>query len=208
MGGKGKKRREKNYRSAHGDNTRLPPPPTPSSIDALPSKLRQLIAFTSKVDDEQQDKGMTNAGQKPSSEGDKTKKRNRTGKENGNVEASQKIDSDDANLHDSTDQQKRKRIKNTQVTDLRYLKAKKKKTKKPSAEDTLYAPKKDKVKFGDIVQAPPKLAVVPKAPKKPFDASQERLRLQAVESYRNRRQWMSRPGIHLPPPIEDISSGQ
>ncbi|KAH0669959.1 hypothetical protein KY285_024108 [Solanum tuberosum] len=46
MGGKGKKRREKNYRAAHGGTTRLPPPPNTSSIDAIPSKLRQIMAFS------------------------------------------------------------------------------------------------------------------------------------------------------------------
>lgn len=47
MGGKGRKRREKNYRAAHGDkNRRLPPPPVSSSLDALPSKLRHLLSFT------------------------------------------------------------------------------------------------------------------------------------------------------------------
>ena len=47
MGGKGKKRREKNYRAAHGGYSRLPPPPPdPSQLDALPSKLRKLISLT------------------------------------------------------------------------------------------------------------------------------------------------------------------
>ena len=46
MGAKGKKRREKNYRDAHGGYTGLPPPPDPSKLDALPSKLRQIISFT------------------------------------------------------------------------------------------------------------------------------------------------------------------
>lgn len=47
MGGKGIRRREKNYTAAHGggNNTRLPPPPVPSSIDALPSKLRKLMSL-------------------------------------------------------------------------------------------------------------------------------------------------------------------
>lgn len=50
MGGKGRKRREKNYRAAHGGGyTRLPPPPDPSQVDALPSKLRKLISFTSSL---------------------------------------------------------------------------------------------------------------------------------------------------------------
>lgn len=32
-------------------------------------------------------------------------------------------------------------------------------------------------------------------------ASHERLRLQAVEAYRKRKGWESRPGIKLPPPV-------
>ncbi|KAF4367200.1 hypothetical protein F8388_006508 [Cannabis sativa] len=48
MGGRGRKRREKNYLAAHGGNySRLPPPPNPSQLDALPSKLRTLISLTS-----------------------------------------------------------------------------------------------------------------------------------------------------------------
>ncbi|KAI6706674.1 hypothetical protein NL676_009636 [Syzygium grande] len=47
MVGKGRRRREKNYRAAHGGRTALPPPPDPSQLDALPSKLRRLISFAS-----------------------------------------------------------------------------------------------------------------------------------------------------------------
>lgn len=51
MGGKGIRRREKNYRAAHdGGYTRLPPPPDYSKADALPSKLRKLLAFTASHD--------------------------------------------------------------------------------------------------------------------------------------------------------------
>lgn len=37
-----------------------------------------------------------------------------------------------------------------------------------------------------------------KAPKSFMDASRERMRLQAVEAYRNRRGWENRPGVKLP----------
>ena len=47
MVGKGRRRREKNYRAAYGGGTALPPPPDPSQVDALPSKLRRLISFAS-----------------------------------------------------------------------------------------------------------------------------------------------------------------
>lgn len=46
MGGKGQRRREKNYKAAHGGYSGLPPPPVLSQLDALPSKLRQLISIT------------------------------------------------------------------------------------------------------------------------------------------------------------------
>jgi len=37
------------------------------------------------------------------------------------------------------------------------------------------------------------------------DASRERLRLQAIEAYRGRKGWTSRPGLHLPPPVTTTS---
>ncbi|KAK8958714.1 hypothetical protein KSP40_PGU022290 [Platanthera guangdongensis] len=43
MGGKGRRRREKNYLAAHGGNSRLPPPPNLNEHDALPSKLRRIM---------------------------------------------------------------------------------------------------------------------------------------------------------------------
>lgn len=39
-----------------------------------------------------------------------------------------------------------------------------------------------------------------KMPKSWMDASKERLRLQAIDQYRNRKSWASRPGIQLPTP--------
>ncbi|KAA8545339.1 hypothetical protein F0562_020123 [Nyssa sinensis] len=59
MGGKGNRRREKNYRAAHGGHSRLPPPPVSSSLDAVPSKLRQIMAFanSSQPGSERRDRG-------------------------------------------------------------------------------------------------------------------------------------------------------
>lgn len=51
MGGKGRRRREKNYRAAHGGYSRLPPPPNPSQVDALPSKLRKIMSFAPHLQD-------------------------------------------------------------------------------------------------------------------------------------------------------------
>ncbi|KAL9252391.1 hypothetical protein AKJ16_DCAP00623 [Drosera capensis] len=81
-------------------------------------------------------------------------------------------------------------------SDLQVFKSKKKKQKKANVDDVEFH-KRDEVKFGEVVQAPPKL-VVPKAFKKSLDASHERLRLKAVEAYRGRKKWSSWPGVHLP----------
>ncbi|KAG6494409.1 uncharacterized protein LOC122002941 [Zingiber officinale] len=43
MGGKGQRRREKNYRAAHGGETRLPPPPSLKELDVFPFKLRKIM---------------------------------------------------------------------------------------------------------------------------------------------------------------------
>jgi hypothetical protein len=48
MPGKGQRRREKNFLAAHGGDTRLPPPPKHRELEAIPSKLRRLIAFQNK----------------------------------------------------------------------------------------------------------------------------------------------------------------
>lgn len=47
MGGKGQRRREKNYRAAHGGETRLPPPPILKELDAIPFKLRKIMELKS-----------------------------------------------------------------------------------------------------------------------------------------------------------------
>lgn len=47
MGGKGQRRREKNFVAAHGGHTRLPPAPKAGDLDALPSKLRKIMDFMS-----------------------------------------------------------------------------------------------------------------------------------------------------------------
>ncbi|TXG62729.1 hypothetical protein EZV62_009723 [Acer yangbiense] len=84
-----------------------------------------------------------------------------------------------------------------------YLEAKKNKHKKAKTEENLGFPGHEKDEFGDVVKAPPspKLVTLPKT-----DASQERLRLQAVEAYRSRKGWTSRPGVLLPPVTTSPSS--
>ncbi|KAK3036098.1 hypothetical protein RJ639_031679 [Escallonia herrerae] len=221
MGGKGRKRREKNFRAAHGGYNPLPPPPAASSLDAVPSKLRKLMAFSSTTHHQQQHqhqgsgKVTVDGAQRRKKEGiekDASKSStvgvNRERKDG----REQHINYDDGTL-----EKKKKKRKRKPVEDLRFdaagelavgskrkerkklrLQAMKKKHKKVEANDL---PAVDVIKFGEVVEAPPKLITVPKAFKPVQNASKERLRLQAVENYRNRRGWTSRPGIQLPPPM-------
>ncbi|GAB2271633.1 hypothetical protein Dimus_006463 [Dionaea muscipula] len=225
MGGKGRKRREKNYRSAHGGDTRLPPPPDRSAVDALPSKLRRIIAFTTASSPaspntiQSSAKARLNPQRKSKKTDHDLEKRVglKAGLDGDHNECSNGENGGDNNLQKSG-VEKRKKRKREQVKDLRFgsglekfgvvstrrqrkkefLKAKKKKQKKPNVENNLDFHKHEEVKFGEVVQAPPKLAV-PKAFKMPLDASHERVRLKTVEAYRNLRNWTSRPGVHLPP---------
>lgn len=84
----------------------------------------------------------------------------------------------------------------------KYLDAKKKKHKKEKSDDDTDFPQHEKIKFGEVVSAPPKLEFPKKATaeiKIRQDVSQERLRLQAIDNYRKRKGWTSRPGSHAPP---------
>ncbi|KAG5606766.1 hypothetical protein H5410_028258 [Solanum commersonii] len=60
------------------------------------------------------------------------------------------------------------------------LKEMKKKHKKGNTDEHMDFPGREEIKFGEVVEAPPKLAFKNIA----HDASKERLRLQAVEAYR------------------------
>ncbi|KAK3194969.1 hypothetical protein Dsin_026279 [Dipteronia sinensis] len=230
MGGKGRKRREKNYRAAHGGPTRLPPPPKPSQIDALPSKLRQLIAFTSNLQGSTDIQLEKKRNIIRGADGDSTlHKLNKTtrikdGGDDGRMIMPQNVDNGDETVEDSENGKKKKKRKRKEINDLRfeavlensatrskrkerkkkYLEAKKNKHKKAKTEENLGFPGHEKVEFGDVVKAPPKLVTLPKGFK--TDASQERLRLQAVEAYRSRKGWTSRPGVLLPPVTTSPSS--
>ncbi|KAL6972968.1 hypothetical protein U1Q18_027143 [Sarracenia purpurea var. burkii] len=230
MGAKGRKRREKNYIAAHGGHNRLPPPPDPSSLDDVPSKLRQIMALTnpslsgSAASSNELRNGRGGSG----NHGDKklhskVKSDSRPtgeGNDEHSVTAQHKAQ-DDQNLQNSTQEKRKKTKKRKRVSDLRFetveklgivglkrrernkkrLEAKKLKRKKSKSEAIGDFPGPEKIEFGDVVQAPPKLVAFPKAMKGSHDASQERLRLKAVEAYRNRKGWTSRPGINLPPPV-------
>ncbi|KAJ0595002.1 hypothetical protein HanHA300_Chr03g0114551 [Helianthus annuus] len=80
----------------------------------------------------------------------------------------------------------------------RLLEERKKKHKKAKQEDDLNFPGCEEIKFGEVVQAPPKLVNVPKRFGSSVNASQERIRLRTIEAYRDQKKWASRPGLHLP----------
>ncbi|XP_076903492.1 uncharacterized protein LOC143558557 isoform X1 [Bidens hawaiensis] len=219
MGGKGKKRREKNYKEAHGvGKNRLPPPPVRSSLDVIPAKLRKLMSYTS------------SGSGKLSVDGEKNKKTLGGGSEAGklvdnnkpfkkekpdSVSTEPKIEDTHETDNFSTEKKKKKR-KRKQVEDLRFvdelgavgskkkerkkklLEERKKKHKKAKKEDDINFPEREEIKFGEVVQAPPKLVNVPKRFGSSVNASQERIRLRTIEAYRDQKKWASRPGLQLP----------
>ncbi|XP_011034731.1 PREDICTED: protein PXR1 [Populus euphratica] len=224
MGGKGRRRREKNYRAAHGgSHSLLPPPPKSSQVDALPSKLRKLISLTSQLHDEHAKNSMSGQENTKQQVGDAKKKR---AHEEGNKATMVKDEGVEEIVEGSGDEKRKKKKKKRQVNDLRfemglhksktvekrrerkkkYLEAKKKKNKK--SEERQDFPGREQIQFGDVVQAPPKLTAPSKLLKNVHEASRERLRLQAIEAYRGRRGWTSRPGLHLPPPVTTTTSLQ
>ncbi|KAJ9171293.1 hypothetical protein P3X46_014681 [Hevea brasiliensis] len=220
MGRKGRKRREKNYLAAHGGHTRLPPPPNPSQVDALPSKLRQIMSFTSHLLDgsakEKRKRGGGYAENKFPLEDAITSEATVDEGDDGKLLTPEPTDDGDEIVLDSKDEKRKKKRERKQVDDLRfemektktsekrrerkkkYMEAKKKKRQKSKTEENLDFPVREQIKFGDVVQAPPKLVAVPKVLKNAPDASQERVRLRAIEEYRKRKGWTSRPGLQLP----------
>ncbi|KAI5647338.1 hypothetical protein M9H77_33343 [Catharanthus roseus] len=222
MGAKGRRRREKNYLAAHGGNSRLPPPPDSSSIEAIPSKLRKLMSLTdgnASIGGQEKRKGDGGRdSEKRQNRGDKLG-RKVSGTRSGEDGKSQVSDPSNEVVQNSKNEKKTKKRKRKQVNDLRFaaseelvgskrkerkklrLEERKKKQKRNKEHENGDFPARDQVKFGEVVQAPPKLLAVPKAFKNLQDASQERLRIQAVEAYRKRKAWASRPGIQLPPAV-------
>ncbi|XP_010508157.1 PREDICTED: probable H/ACA ribonucleoprotein complex subunit 4 isoform X1 [Camelina sativa] len=209
MGGKGKKRREKNYLAAHGGPARLPPPPDRSKQDALPSKLRILMNYTSPSPHDSTKQVVV-----------EKKLKNTKAEVDATVAATATESDEDDTMVMKGDEKKKKKRKRNQMSDLRfekelaeldgqskrkerkkkYWEAKKQKKNQVKTEDTLREdfPKHEQIRFGDVVQAPPKLAVVPKARKSTLSASQERQRLEAIDAYRSRKGWTERPGTQIP----------
>uniref|UniRef100_J3MAY4 Uncharacterized protein n=1 Tax=Oryza brachyantha TaxID=4533 RepID=J3MAY4_ORYBR len=232
MPGKGQRRREKNYRAAHGGDSRLPPPPKQREVDALPSKLRRLIAIQEKQKGGAKASGGAVAGGAPGKQGesDAVKNKARKDKKTKKQPLEPTADSKAAEVGDkygatddesaSVDGNKRKR-KRGKAMDLRfkeldetvavskkqkrkkYLDERKKRRKGDKTETLPEFPGREKVKFGEVVQAPPKLSF-PKV-KSPLDATREMLRKEAIENYRNIKGWTSRPGLQLPTLAENTS---
>ncbi|XP_062227931.1 uncharacterized protein LOC133926159 [Phragmites australis] len=230
MPGKGQRRREKNYRAAHGGDSRLAPPPKQRELEAIPSKLRRLIAFQNKHNANassggggapgKQDDG---AGKNKPAKDKKTKKQTLETTVDSKPAENKGEDgpaaNENVNVEESKGKRKRKRGK---AMDLRfkeldekasiskkqkrkkYLDEKKKKRKSNKVEILPDFPGREKVKFGEVVEAPPKLSF-PKV-KSPLDASREILRKEAIENYRNIKGWTSRPGLQLPTPDENTLS--
>ncbi|KAJ0968667.1 hypothetical protein J5N97_025584 [Dioscorea zingiberensis] len=217
MSGKGRRRREKNYLAAHGGYNRLPPPPNPKELEAIPSKLRKLMRFKNPPP--------STSGSSPGDAPPGKRKALAAVEAKGKKKGSNTMDIEEQmssrQMHDKAatrdailnDKSNRKRKRKT-VSDLRfldeaatlskkkdrkkeYLQARKKKQKKTKINDIVNFPGHEEIKFGDVVEAPPKLSF-PKVPKASMDASHERFRLEAIEAYRNQRKWVSRPGIKLP----------
>ncbi|XP_073012657.1 uncharacterized protein [Typha latifolia] len=231
MVGKGKRRREKNYRAAHGGESRLPPPPKLKELEALPSKLRRLMElknnpFSTKpglprsVKDagKQKEKGGNKAIPKDMHSPADSKLKMRHDDDKVMSETHIKEKDQNTGIDDiKKGKRKRKTVEDLRFQDLdqsgtqsrkkkrkEYLEAKKKKKKNDKTDNVRNFPGCEQIKFGEVVEAPPKLTF-PKRIKNPLDASRERLRLQAIEEYRNRRGWMSRPGIQLPTLAEDLT---
>jgi len=224
MPGKGQRRREKNYRAAHGGDSRLPPPPKQRELEAIPSKLRRLIAFQNKHNDNSNANAPSGGPRAPGKQDDglgknKPAKDKKTKKQTPEAPAESKASeikgpdgsAADENVNAEGSKGKRKRGK---AMDLRFkeleenvsiskkqkrkkhLDEKKKKRKGNKTESLPDFPGREKVKFGEVVEAPPKLSF-PKV-KSALDASREMLRKEAIENYRNIKGWTSRPGLQLP----------
>lgn len=240
MGGKGKRRREKNFLAAHGGNTRLPPPPKATDIDALPTKLRLLMDFMSpsppstKIPQSQGNAARASKDAKNESrkEGPNSNQNEHSTvapkfKEQDNHENVTTLEHKGHNNNKSTDDKGKRKRKRKAAEDLRfqntnqdlattslskrerrkkYLEARKKKHKKGKTDESPDFPVREEIEFGEVVEAPPKMLTLPKGKKTSVTASHERLRLQAVEAYRNRKGWASRPGIQVPPVTANLSS--
>lgn len=210
--GKGRTRREANFKASH-DVKELAPPPAATDLFAVPAKLRRIMQFNETKNPVNVKNGADSGQNK------KQAKDNRESKlENKNTKAKkEEAPGTPAALKDNKDGQgaenaskpssKRKReheellqlaekIKakpaKAKISDRkkRFLEEKKKKKlSNATVQALMNAPKKDHVAFGEVVQAPPQLAFPEKnkAIKEAHSAEIEKMRLQAIEAYRQRK---------------------
>lgn len=223
MGGKGQRRRVKNYLSAHGGDSRLPPPVKSKEVDVIPSKLRKLMQYMNNPSmlDNKNNKGKsenTEVNKKSNPTGTKNLEKKDDPKKELNSEG------EVVELDASSKDKKKKKRKRSVAEDLslqlldkdaaaraskrkerkkEFIEKKKiKKQKKEKSEEVHEFPGQEKIQFGEVVLGPPKLTL-PKLPKSVMDASKERARLDAVEAYRSRRNWTSRLGVKLPTSVQN-----
>ncbi|XP_059459249.1 uncharacterized protein LOC132188734 isoform X2 [Corylus avellana] len=124
MGGKGRRRREKNYKAAHGGYSRLPPPPKSSQVDALPSKLRKLISFTSALSSKPHGSAAKDdAGDKkprPKDGLDSGASGIKGGGNDEHLRTPQYVDDSDDIVQSSTNEKRKRKRKSMKVDDLRF----------------------------------------------------------------------------------------
>ncbi|XP_049366658.1 uncharacterized protein LOC125831536 [Solanum verrucosum] len=116
------RREERNYRAAHGGTTRLAPPPNTSSIDAIPSELRQIMAFSGdgkgsldNADRKKGDSGGSGNGKRIHSE-DQVQAKTVGNKRKDDKSSLSGVGAEESNAH----QKRNKKRKRKEVKDLRF----------------------------------------------------------------------------------------
>ncbi|KAL3675302.1 hypothetical protein R1sor_025250 [Riccia sorocarpa] len=223
-----KRKTDVDFKDAHSTVSELAPPPVGRDIMAIPAKLRRIMELKNAV--ASGEKHNPNAYKRQRSEGSKASEKKKDKKRKLNDKENSKSSEGDEDKNDAAAAKKTKlsraeeeikmlnarfdrkagvKPKSTGEKWKSYLNEKKKKKKrgKNSIEEGLpEMHKHEKIAFGEVVQAPPKLTFPQKAAKikekEKGNGDQtllrERLRLQAIESYRQRKKWAERPGQKLP----------
>jgi len=216
--GKGRKRRESNFKASH-DVKEMAPPPITKDINAVPAKLRRIMQFRETGNpgsvnlNTGADIGLSKKQVKDSIE---TRKENRNVKEKKDEAPGTSAPNDsklgkvDGQIAENASKPSSKRKREneellqlaekikahpvkTKINDRKkkFLEEKKKKRLSNAVVQALMnAPKKDHVAFGEVVQAPPQLTFPEKNKlrvKEAKPASMERVRLQVIEAYRQRK---------------------
>eukprot|EP00898_Chlorokybus_atmophyticus_P005436 jgi/Chlat1/5894/Chrsp4S06395 len=187
----------------------LPPPPSSKDEKALPLKLRRLQQLIQR------------------SEAKSSKLNDATLSERRDVDASGKDSKKRCREVTGALDLKATQLKNVSMSEhklperkKRFLEQKKKRKRKQRSEDEFEDVVKDHVKFGEIVQQPPKIDKRPRLPKSTAPEawseesrlkamSMQRLREQVIGEYRKKRDWVLRPGgsgkeVTLLQPLTDV----